>query len=81
MSLDLTPVIAASTRWLLAAYPAPGGALSRALAEAQARQAVTLAATLRYPTPAVCGGSPIPGSGTPKPRRCCAILTCSRTSP
>ncbi|MEU6577886.1 hypothetical protein [Streptomyces sp. NPDC046805] len=47
---DLTPVIAASTRWLLAAYPAPGGALSRALAEAQARQAITLAATLRYPT-------------------------------
>ncbi|MEV6765526.1 hypothetical protein AB0N16_33775 [Streptomyces sp. NPDC051105] len=50
MTDDLTPVIAASTRWLLAAYPAPGGALSRALAEAQARQAVTLAATLRHPT-------------------------------
>ncbi|MFI8237321.1 hypothetical protein ACIF83_08685 [Streptomyces sp. NPDC085866] len=50
MNDDLTPVIAASIRWLLAAYPAPGGALSRALAEAQARQAVTLAATLRYPS-------------------------------
>ncbi|MET9080285.1 hypothetical protein ABZX77_00035 [Streptomyces sp. NPDC004237] len=50
MTDDLTPVIAASTRWLLTAYPDPGGALSRALAEAQARQAVTLAATLRYPT-------------------------------
>ncbi|MGW4914051.1 hypothetical protein [Streptomyces sp. NPDC004270] len=50
MTDDLTPVIAASTGWLLAAYPAPGGALSRGLAEAQARQAVTLAATLRYPT-------------------------------
>ncbi|MFF4041191.1 hypothetical protein [Streptomyces sp. NPDC001816] len=50
MSEDLTPVIAASTRWLLAAYPAPAGALSRALAEAQARQAATLAACLRYPT-------------------------------
>ncbi|MGY4978260.1 hypothetical protein ACWCYL_13995 [Streptomyces sp. 900105755] len=50
MTDDLTPVIAASTRWLLAAYPAPGGALSRALAEAQARQAVTLAAALCYPT-------------------------------
>ena len=50
MTDDLTPVIAASTRWLLAAYPAPRGALSQALAEAQARQAVTLAATLRYPT-------------------------------
>lgn len=47
---DLTPVVAASTRWLLTAYPAPGGALSRALAEAQARQAATLAAGLRYPT-------------------------------
>ncbi|MFJ8493166.1 hypothetical protein ACIRBZ_33185 [Streptomyces sp. NPDC094038] len=50
MTDDLTPVIAASTRWLLAAYPAPGGALSRGLAEAQARQAVTLAAILRHPT-------------------------------
>jgi hypothetical protein len=47
---DLTPVIAASARWLLAAYPAPEGALSRALAEAQARQAAMLAAALRYPT-------------------------------
>ncbi|MEV4557954.1 hypothetical protein AB0K51_13260 [Kitasatospora sp. NPDC049285] len=50
MPIDLTPVIAASTRWLLAAYPAPGGAFSRALAEAQARQAAALAAALRYPT-------------------------------
>ncbi|MGW7239392.1 hypothetical protein [Streptomyces sp. NPDC054804] len=41
MTDDLTPVEAASTRWLLAAYPAPGGALNRA----QARQAITLAAT------------------------------------
>ncbi|MEU6324533.1 hypothetical protein [Streptomyces sp. NPDC047009] len=50
MSTDLASVIAASTRWLLAAFPASAGALSRALAEAQARQAVTLAAVLRYPT-------------------------------
>ncbi|MFB7109142.1 hypothetical protein [Streptomyces sp. NPDC056291] len=50
MPTDLTSVIAASARWLLAAYPAPAGALSKALAEAQARQAVTLAAALRYPT-------------------------------
>ncbi|MFF7129175.1 hypothetical protein ACF07Y_27360 [Streptomyces sp. NPDC016566] len=50
MPNDLTPVIAASTRWLLAAYPAPPGALSRALADAQARQATMLAAALRYPT-------------------------------
>lgn len=50
MPTDLTSVIAACARWLMAAYPVPGGALSRALAEAQARQAVTLAAALRYPT-------------------------------
>ncbi|MGW3493642.1 hypothetical protein [Streptomyces sp. NPDC001020] len=50
MPTDLTSVIAASTRWLQSAYPAPAGALNRALAEAQARQAVTLAAALRFPT-------------------------------
>ncbi|MFB7908322.1 hypothetical protein ACFC1T_17980 [Kitasatospora sp. NPDC056076] len=47
---DLAPVIAASTRWLLNAYPPPAGAFSRALAETQARQATALAAALRYPT-------------------------------
>ncbi|WP_345701343.1 hypothetical protein [Kitasatospora terrestris] len=50
MSTDLTPVIAASARWLLAAYPPPAGALNRALAETQARQATALAAALRFPT-------------------------------
>jgi hypothetical protein len=50
MHSELSSVIAAATRWLLSAYPATGGALSRALAEAQARQAVMVAATLRYPT-------------------------------
>ncbi|MET9079926.1 hypothetical protein ABZX95_49575 [Streptomyces sp. NPDC004232] len=50
MPTDLTPVIYACARWLLAAYPPPAGALSRALAEAQARQAAELAAHLRYPT-------------------------------
>ncbi|MFD7631868.1 hypothetical protein ACFV7Q_38695 [Streptomyces sp. NPDC059851] len=50
MSADLSPVIAAGTRWLLTAFPPAPGAFSRALAEAQARQAVTLAAALRYPT-------------------------------
>ncbi|MFE9552418.1 hypothetical protein ACFYOD_02830 [Streptomyces sp. NPDC006703] len=50
MSTDLTPVIAACTRWLLDAYPPPAGALQYALAEAQARQATTLAAHLRYPS-------------------------------
>ncbi|MFD7256590.1 hypothetical protein [Streptomyces sp. NPDC059874] len=51
MSADLAPVIAAGTRWLLTAFPPAPGAYSQALAEAQARQAVTLAAALRYPTP------------------------------
>ncbi|MEE1664146.1 hypothetical protein RCR19_01285 [Streptomyces sp. WAC07094] len=50
MPTDLTSVIAASVRWLLSAYPAANGALSQALAEVQARQAVSLAAALRYPT-------------------------------
>lgn len=49
MSADLTPVIAAGTRWLLTAFPPAPGAFSQALAEAQAQQAVTLAAALRYP--------------------------------
>ncbi|MFE9931174.1 hypothetical protein [Streptomyces sp. NPDC005533] len=51
MSADLAPVIAAGTRWLLTAFPPAPGAFNRALAEAQAQQAVTLAAALRYPTP------------------------------
>ncbi|MFI8461863.1 hypothetical protein [Kitasatospora sp. NPDC085464] len=50
MPTDLTPVIAACARWLLNAYPPPPGALNTALAEAQARQAATAAAHLRYPT-------------------------------
>jgi hypothetical protein len=48
---DLSPLIAATTQWLTRAYPAGGGALDGALCEAQARQAVTVAARLRYPTP------------------------------
>lgn len=51
MLADLSPLIAATTQWLTRAYPAGGGALDEALAEAQARQAVTVAAWLRYPTP------------------------------
>ncbi|MFE1788948.1 hypothetical protein ACFW7J_11235 [Streptomyces sp. NPDC059525] len=50
MSTDLVPPTAAARR-LLTAFPPSAGAFSRALAEAQARQAVTLAAALRYPTP------------------------------
>ncbi|MGW0080111.1 hypothetical protein [Streptomyces sp. NPDC003393] len=47
---DLSPLIAATTQWLTSAYPASGGALASALCEVQARQAVTVAAWLRYPT-------------------------------
>ncbi|MDT5034673.1 MAG: hypothetical protein QOC94_4844 [Actinoplanes sp.] len=48
----LSPVIAASTHWLARAYPAAmPDRLAITLAELQARQAVTVAAYLRYPTP------------------------------
>ncbi|MGW3625672.1 hypothetical protein [Streptomyces sp. NPDC000880] len=50
MPSDLSPVIAASTRWLLSAFPPAVGPLNDALAEAQAWQAATIAAALRYPT-------------------------------
>ncbi|MFI9584734.1 hypothetical protein ACIHCQ_23480 [Streptomyces sp. NPDC052236] len=50
MPADLTPLIAATAQWLTRAYPSDGGALASALSEAQARQAVTVAAWLRYPT-------------------------------
>ncbi|MEV0977544.1 hypothetical protein [Streptomyces sp. NPDC049915] len=50
MHADLSPLIAATSHWLTSAYPACGGALSSALCEVQARQAVTVAAWLRYPT-------------------------------
>ncbi|MEU7404406.1 hypothetical protein, partial [Streptomyces sp. NPDC044948] len=51
MHEDLSPVAAATAQWLTRAYPASGGALAGALCEAQARQAVTVAARLRHPTP------------------------------
>jgi hypothetical protein len=51
-STALSPVIAASTHWLVRAYPATGTDQAAAtLNELQARQAVTVAAWLRYPTP------------------------------
>lgn len=51
-STALSPVIAASTHWLVRAYPATGSDQAAAtLNELQARQAVTVAAWLRYPTP------------------------------
>jgi hypothetical protein len=48
--VDLSPVIAATTQWLIRAYPPSGGVLGAALAQAQVRQAATVAARLRYPT-------------------------------
>jgi hypothetical protein len=48
--VDLSAVITATAQWLLRAYPPAEGAFSAALAAAQARQAVTVAAWLRYPT-------------------------------
>ncbi len=50
MSVDLSPVVTATARWLTHVFPPAGGALSGALADVQARQAVTVAAWLRYPT-------------------------------
>ncbi|MET9731184.1 hypothetical protein ABZZ79_11120 [Streptomyces sp. NPDC006458] len=47
---DLCSLVAATARWLMSAYPPGAGALAAALCEAQARQAVTVAAGLRYPT-------------------------------
>ncbi len=50
-SAELSPVIAASTHWLSRAYPAGAAdSIAHTLAELQARQAVTVAAWLRYPT-------------------------------
>ncbi|WP_069173936.1 hypothetical protein [Streptomyces griseus] len=49
MHVDLSPLISATTQWLTRAYPARG-AFSSALSQAQARQAVTVAAWLRYPS-------------------------------
>jgi hypothetical protein len=81
VSADLSSVISAATRWLVRAYPASGGALSAALAQVQARQAVTVAAWLRYPTAmdaalvtmAGPGGSArldwLVGADTPEPQR------------
>ncbi|MCP3819745.1 hypothetical protein NLX86_17060 [Streptomyces sp. A3M-1-3] len=51
MPAELTPLIAATAQWLTRAYPAGGGAMDSALSQVQARQAVTVAAGLRYPTP------------------------------
>ncbi|MFC9926182.1 hypothetical protein [Streptomyces sp. NPDC127190] len=63
MLTDLSPLISATTRWLTLAYPPSGGALASALCEAQARQAVTVAAWLRYPTEIDAGLVTLAGPG------------------
>ncbi|MFE1447443.1 hypothetical protein [Streptomyces olivaceoviridis] len=63
MLTDLSPLIAATARWLTVAYPPCGGALASALCEAQARQAVTVAAWLRYPTAIDAGLVTMAGPG------------------
>jgi hypothetical protein len=50
VSAGLSPIIAATTHWLIRAYPPSGGSLNAVLAQTQARQAATVAAWLRYPT-------------------------------
>ncbi|MER6573551.1 hypothetical protein ABT288_47305 [Streptomyces sp. NPDC001093] len=63
MPTDLSPLIAATARWLTVAYPPSGGALASALCEAQARQAATVAAWLRYPTDIDAGLVTMAGPG------------------
>jgi hypothetical protein len=60
---DLSPVIHATTRWLLSAYPPLPGFLSFRLAEAQVRPAVAVAARLRYPTDLDAGLLLLTGTG------------------
>jgi hypothetical protein len=47
---SVAELVAACTAQLLRSFPAPEGAVNRALAHAQAHQAVTVAARLRFPT-------------------------------
>ena len=63
MLTDLSPLIAATAHWLTAAFPPYGGALASARCEAQARQAVTVAAWLRYPTALDAGLVALVGPG------------------
>ncbi|MEV4341290.1 hypothetical protein [Streptomyces sp. NPDC049590] len=63
MLTDLSPLIAATARWLTVAYLPSGGALAAALCEAQARQAASVAARLRYPTEIDAGLVALAGPG------------------
>ncbi|WP_237289155.1 hypothetical protein [Streptomyces gilvosporeus] len=60
---DISSVIASTTQWLLRSYPVTGGAFDAARAQAQARQAATVAAWLRYPTEADAGLVALVGPG------------------
>jgi hypothetical protein len=63
-SVELSPVIAASTHWLSRAYPAGSpDSIAHTLSELQARQAVTVTAWLRYPTPVDAALVAIAGPG------------------
>jgi hypothetical protein len=63
-SVELSPVIAASTHWLSRAYPTGStDSVAQTLSELQARQAVTVAAWLRYPTPVDAALVAIAGPG------------------
>ena len=50
MITPLENLIAATTQWLVTAFPALGGTHAQALVRQQARQAVTVAAWLQYPS-------------------------------
>jgi len=50
MTDPLDEVIAATTQWLATAFPATGGVHAETLVRQQARQAVTVAAWLHFPT-------------------------------
>ncbi|MEU8074967.1 hypothetical protein AB0B31_05910 [Catellatospora citrea] len=63
MTAGLAPVIAATTHWLTRAYPSDGGPAQAARLLAQARQAATVAAWLRYPTSLDAGLLAMVGTG------------------
>lgn len=63
MNQDLAPVVVATTDWLLAAFSTGRDPWGTELARVQARQAVTVAAWLRYPTDIDCGLLGIVGPG------------------
>ena len=63
VSNHLTPLIGATTEWLVRTYPACGGVFGATMAAMQAQQAVTVAAWLRYPTAVDAALVEMTGSG------------------